>query len=148
MAHQHLLTILRPNGQTEVVDMAPKGWGPGKLPAARITEMRAATKTAGRGDVLSYEYRNADTRTPAQRARDEIAIMFDRAERLANGTGEDDFATSFAAARKAKDALAAWRAQYPAEAAAEAAKNAAEADAEKARRDENYRTSFVGRGID
>lgn len=145
MAHQHLLTILRPNGQTEVVDMAAKGWGPGRLPEARIAEMRSATKAAGRGDVLSYEYRNADTRTPAQRERDAISLQFDRADRLRDGP---DFAGSFPVAAKAQTALAAWQAKYPVEAATEAADKAAAAATEKARRDEQYRTSFVGREID
>lgn len=145
MAHLHLLTILRPNGQTEVVDMAAKGWGPGRLADARIAEIRAATKAAGRGAVLSYEYRNADTRTPAQRERDEITMAFDRADRLRDGPG---FAGSFPVAAKAQAALAAWQAKYPAEAAKEAADKAAADAAEKARRDEQYRTSFVGRGID
>ena len=79
----------------------------------------------------------------AETERDRISSMFDRAEDLRDYPGD-----YFPARIKAKKALAAWREKYPEAAAAEAAEHAALRAADEARREEQHRTSFVGRGLD
>jgi len=63
-----LLTILRPNGQTEIVDASAKISG---MSPALFARIKAATKAAGKGDVLRYSV----TTTADAAARAEIAAM-------------------------------------------------------------------------
>lgn len=81
--------------------------------------------------------------TLAEQERNRIARMFDAAERLRDYPGD-----YFLAKADAVDALAAWTANYPVEAASEKAKRAQEAAERKAQRDLDFASSFIGRGLD
>lgn len=77
--------------------------------------------------------------TAAQAARARVTDLFAKAERL-----EDNAAAYLVADRAAREALAQWRRDYPEAAASEDA----EAAAEQARKQAEYRGSFIARGLD
>ena len=81
--------------------------------------------------------------SPAEQERNRIERMFDAAERLRDYPGD-----YFPAKGHAEDALAAWTAKYPVEAASEKAKREQEAQERKAQRDRDFASSFIGRGLD
>lgn len=81
--------------------------------------------------------------TQTQKERNEVSALFDKAESLRDYPG-----SYFPARAKARAAKAAWEAKYPAEVEAEK-KEAAEFKAkEEARRAEDFKNSFIGRGLD
>ncbi len=75
--------------------------------------------------------------------RAEISRMFQKAESLRDWPGD-----YFPARNAARAALKQWREENPAEAAAEDKKNADFAATEKARKEEEYKNSFIGQHID
>lgn len=75
--------------------------------------------------------------------RNEVTRLFNRADGLRDFPG-----SFFPAIQKAEAAKRQWATEHPAEAQAENDQRAAFIASEKARRDENYRTSFIGHGID
>ena len=87
--------------------------------------------------------RSMDNRDMDSAERSRISRMFEDAEDLRDYPG-----SYFKALGKARAELAAWQAAHPEEAAvekAEAERRAAERNAE---REQNYRNSFIGKGID
>jgi hypothetical protein len=129
----------------EVVDLALRGFS--GLNDAMFQKFKRDTAKAGRGECLGYEVIEPEI-SEAARERGAVALLFDRAERLRSGSGDNDYADSFRVATQAREAFATWQAKYPAEAAAEAKANRLAAAKGKAARDERFRTSFIGRGID
>jgi hypothetical protein len=75
--------------------------------------------------------------------RAKIEQMFDKTENLRNYPG-----SYFPALGKAKTALAAWRESHPIEAQAEATDKAERAAQRDAEREADYKSSFIGRGLD
>jgi len=103
MSRQVLLTIERPDGKVETVDLYPQMQGMTDELCERI---RRDTKAAGRGTVLGYEVIDADTRTDAEKAYGEVSRLDAKAEW-----------TGSVVARVAADkALADWRNAYPTDA--------------------------------
>src|SRR3990170_1881114 len=132
------VTIERPDGSTEVVVRE-------YIPVQMRAKATDATRQAGRGEIIGWEYVEEATEpvvlTEAQRARADVSQLFAAAERLQDDPGE-----YFPALGQAKAALAAWRAQYPAEAEAERQEHQADRQAETERREREYRSSFTRRG--
>lgn len=75
--------------------------------------------------------------------RGDIEILFEKAEALRNWPG-----SYFPALQRAQAALKDWRESHPGEAAEEDRLLADHQAREQARKDEEYRTGFIGRHID
>ena len=134
------VTVQRPSGEVETVIhphityMTPKLWD----------EVVANTRKAGRGEPIRYQN---ITETPepsaADKAYSQVVRMYRQAEDLRDRPG-----AYFPALQRAEAAKAEWEAQYP-EAAREMAEQDKAIDAkDKARREEEYKTSFIARGLD
>ncbi len=75
--------------------------------------------------------------------RQEISALFDKAESMRDYPG-----SYFPAMQRARRALADWTAANPEAAAREDAERAEWLAEEKARREYEYKNSFIGRGLD
>jgi hypothetical protein len=75
--------------------------------------------------------------------RNEVTKLQNRAENLRDYPG-----SYFPAKARAQAAMQQWRAEHPIDAAREDKENADYAAAEKTRREEEYKNSFIGRGLD
>ncbi len=107
------LTIERPEGHTEIVDLVAKGYT--SMNDVLFARIKEATAKAGRGTVVSYSYEI--TRSDAERERTDVDIMFDKAD-----AAEDHNYSLYLRLRdKAEAALAAWKETYPDDVAAKTA---------------------------
>lgn len=142
------LTIRRPNGEIETLDVTDKlrAAGHSRMTDPLFRATRKATKQAGRGWALSY--RNINERTDAEKALDDVLRLYDEAKQLREGTGEYDLAHSFRVEQQADDAMQTWRETYPEAAAARDERIKAEREAREAARRERYENSFVARNLD
>ena len=75
--------------------------------------------------------------------RANISRLFAKAESLRDYPG-----SYFPARQKAEDALISWRAKYPLEAQAEKEREEKWQAEERDRREEEFKNSFIGRGLD
>lgn len=119
-----LITIRRPNGVEETVDVSSKFSAMSDQLFARIA---ADNRKAGRGECLRWEW-TTDSRSPAESARQEVSRLQALAESL-----RDDPGRYFPALQTAQAAEAAWRRNHPAEAAAETHAQARRATERQAR---------------
>ena len=112
MSRQVLITVRRPNGDVETVDLYPRLQG---MTDHVFETIKRDTKAGGRGDVLSYEVIDTDTRTVAEREYADAQELVAKAEAAANrGTNNAETIRLEGAADRA---VAEWRAKYPTEAA-------------------------------
>ena len=135
---QLVLTIQRPDGTIERVTRP-------YLPPQLRSKATQDTRSAGRGEIIGWDYIDDQpiAMTPADTARAQVTKLFVTAERLIDEPGR-----YFPALRLAQEAKARWQADYPAEAKAEQQERVAEEAAEAERRERDYRSSFIGRGLD
>lgn len=110
-----IITAKRPNGQIELVDVSDKH--PVGINDKLFARMQAATKDAGRGELLSYSVEDIDDRTPAEVAWDAVERLYGQATVAADYSA----AKSILLAKQADELAAQWHANYPAESAARAA---------------------------
>lgn len=109
-ARQILITVQRPGGEVETIDLYPKLTG---MTDHMFATIQRDTRAAGRGEVLSYEIiEPADTRTEAERAWEAVAQAANEAEQAERASYYDP-AGIIRAKGKAEQALGEWRAQYP-----------------------------------
>lgn len=140
------VTIRRPTGETEVLDMT------GRINAAGYSAMtdvlfeasKKATRQAGKGELLSYRNVDAQVAGGAEDALYEIERMFDEAERLMGSEGEYNYDRGLQVERKAEAAFAEWKARYP----KANTRRLSEIEAEKAASRERYEASYVARQLD
>lgn len=110
---QVLVTIERPGGNIETVDLYPKFQS---MTPHIFAQIQRDTLAAGRGKVLSYEVIDTDTRTDAEKDYAAVQELVAKAEAAASrGTCN---VTTLRLEREAEKAISAWRTQYPTEAQA------------------------------
>ena len=119
-----LITVNRPNGTTEIIDVTSRvGVNP---PSALKRQMESATRNAGRGEIVKWE--QVDDRSEADKAYSEV-LAARAAVSSAESARYHDPARICAARKAADQAEADWARQYPEAAAAK--RRAAQASAQR-----------------
>jgi hypothetical protein len=143
MSRKRTLTIRRPDGRLEVVDVTKRF---AVLTDQIVERIRDATAKAGRGDVLSWAEEIIDDRTAAEKAYDAVRQTEAQLE-AAEAADYYDPERVAEARRVASRARANWAAKYPAEAKAQRAQVVVEEAARRARieRSTGYQNKLAGR---